>query len=494
MIDKIILLNDQPIDGSESSREDGLGFSTYSDIIASTIKGTPGPFTIGIFGEWGTGKTSLLNLIKDKLSSDYNVIPVWFNAWMYEKEEHPLLPLIATIVKEIHKSNDFWRDMGERKDGVLNALKSVAYGFSASTKLKVPGFAEIEAGFVAKDMIERNQIISSDPLLDKSIYYNSFDRLSSINLLKNRRIVIFIDDLDRCFPDKAIKLLESIKLVLFQKGFVFVLGVARQVIEGYLSHKYKNDFGLEQFEGQKYLDKIVQLSFPIPPHTQRAKDFLAVLTNQLNDNDSKALSPILPIVGAACAYNPRGIVRFINNLLIDRAISNVLFSDSENIPIGFFAVTRGLQQRWIDVYELLISSEDLCQKIAEIERHSLADEDMGKNDSFSVIIFELSKDKDLQDFIFTKEGNEWLTNSGFRNFAIDFLKTQRQQGEEDKLYEHSPHCRVYELAKELNMTNKVLLDKLGGIGVEVRSHMSMLTKDEYENIINHVKNSRTNLT
>lgn len=487
MIDKIILLNDQPIDGSESSREDGLGFSTYSDIIASTIKGTPGPFTIGIFGEWGTGKTSLLNLIKDKLTSDYNVIPVWFNAWMYEKEEHPLLPLIATIVKEIHKSNDFWRDMSERKESVLNALKSVAYGFSASTKLKVPGFAEIEAGFVAKDMIERNQIVSSDPLLDKSIYYNSFDRLSSIKLLKNRRIVIFIDDLDRCFPDKAIKLLESIKLVLFQKGFVFVLGVARQVIEGYLSHKYKNDFGLEQFEGRKYLDKIVQLPFPIPPHTQRAKDFLAVLTNQLNDSDSMALNPILPIVGAACAYNPRSIVRFINNLLIDRAISNVLFSDSENIPIGFFAVTRGLQQRWIDVYELLISSEDLCQKIAEIERHFLADEDMGKNDSFSVVIFELSKDKDLQDLIFTKEGKEWLTNSGFRNFAIDFLKTQRQQGEEDKLYGHSSHCRVYELAKELNMTNKALLDKLGGIGVEVRSHMSMLTKDEYENIVNHVK-------
>jgi len=99
-MNKITLLNDQPLDNKGNDREDGLGFQTYSDIIASTIKGTPGPFTIGVFGEWGTGKTSLLKLIQSTLESDYNVIPVWFNAWMYENEEHPLLPLISTIIKD----------------------------------------------------------------------------------------------------------------------------------------------------------------------------------------------------------------------------------------------------------------------------------------------------------------------------------------------------------------------------------------------------------
>ncbi|MCP4746925.1 MAG: hypothetical protein GY874_12430 [Desulfobacteraceae bacterium] len=488
MLDKIQLLNDQPIGGIEKDRKDGLGFLTYSDIITSMIKGTPGPFTIGIFGEWGTGKTSLLRLIRDNLSEDCNFIPVWFNAWMYEKEEHPLLPLISTIVKQINENKDFWTNIEEKKSYILNALRAVAYGFSSKSKLKIPGFAEIEASFVAKDMIERESEFSYDPLLDKAIYYNSFDKLSSIKLSSNKKIVIFIDDLDRCFPDKAIKLLESIKLVLFQKGFIFVLGVARQIIEGYLKHRYKEEYGVKEFEGQKYLDKIVQLSFPIPPHTQRIKGFSSVLLNQLKPKDKSALEPILPIVGAACAYNPRGTVRFINNLIIDRAISNNLSigQGSEDICIGYFAITRGLQQRWAHIFNDFFYSDDLCQKIAILNQDDINEDEIGTDNSIKNIVNELLQDRDLREFILSKQGKNWLKNKELRDFAVNFLSTQRQEVVGDDFFDTSalpknlrtPMIRAYQLARELNMTNTYFLEIIKPLDLGISSHMSTLSEDK----------------
>lgn len=90
------------------------------------------------------------------------------------------------------------------------SLRAIAYGFSAKTKIKMPGFAEIEAGFVAKDMIDRDdQLRREDPLLDRTLYYNAFQALAEAVPEKSRignvedapRIIVFIDDLDRCLPD-----------------------------------------------------------------------------------------------------------------------------------------------------------------------------------------------------------------------------------------------------------------------------------------------------
>jgi predicted KAP-like P-loop ATPase len=256
------LLNDQALGEGDASAQDGLGFDVYAKVLADAALGTPGPFTIGVFGEWGTGKTSLLRMIKrhlDEGAQKENIVTVWFNAWRYEQEQHPIVPLVGTILHELERKQTFLDSLKDNARKLTRALRAIAYGFSAKTSLKIPGFAEIEAGFVAKDMIERAKELTPDPLIDRSLYYEAFDALSAIELKKDARIIVFIDDLDRCFPNQAIKLLESIKLVLAQPGFFFVLGVARKVIEGYLQHRYTTRFGIPEFSGAQYLDKIVQL-------------------------------------------------------------------------------------------------------------------------------------------------------------------------------------------------------------------------------------------
>ena len=274
----LALLNDQPVGEGTPSSADGLGFSEYARVLAEVALQTPGPFTIGIFGDWGTGKTSLLRLTEEHLSEKKNVITVWFNAWRFEGEEQPIVPLVATIVGEIERNKDFLSRLADGGESLLRGLRAVAYGFSAKSKVKIPGFAEIEAAFVAKDMIDRSDNLTPDPLLNRSIFFEAFEQLSKARVPDDTRVVVLIDDLDRCFPDRAIRLLESIKLVLAQPGFIFFMGVARRVLEGYLQHRYAKDYGISGFEGQAYLDKIVQLPFHIPPHRNRMSTFWPLLS------------------------------------------------------------------------------------------------------------------------------------------------------------------------------------------------------------------------
>jgi predicted KAP-like P-loop ATPase len=236
-----------------------------------------------------------LRLIEKRLASEEKTVTVWFNAWRYEKDEHPIIPLVGTIVQGLEAHQTRGKKLGDAGTSLIKALRAIAYGFSAKSTVKVPGFAEVEASFVAKEMIDRSDNLRNDPLLDRSLYYGAFHNLDSLKLRSDVKIVIIIDDLDRCFPDQAIRLLESIKLVLSQPGFIFVLGVARQVIEGYLQHRYSTEFGIANFQGQLYLDKIVQLPFHLPPSIGRLTDFSQALLADQPPPIVEGLQPAMPL-------------------------------------------------------------------------------------------------------------------------------------------------------------------------------------------------------
>lgn len=247
------LLGDSPV--LEAGREDHLKFTATAGVLAEAAVDTPEPLTIGIFGEWGTGKTSLMRLIKNEMEKSFKnrAAAVWFNAWQYEKEDHLIVPLVATINKELIRKEKEKEDnksvwSQKIKDGSRNiqsALRAIAYGFSVKGKVGIPLLSEAEINLSAKDMIQRFQDLSKDSVLSRSLYFDAFEELE--NCTKNAgagkgksefpRIVVFVDDLDRCFPNKAVELLEGIKLVLHQPGFSFVLGVNEAVIQAFVKTK-----------------------------------------------------------------------------------------------------------------------------------------------------------------------------------------------------------------------------------------------------------------
>jgi hypothetical protein len=424
---KISLIADQAIGEADKRNVDGLGFDAYSRILATAAANTRGPFTIGVFGEWGTGKTSLMRLIEQRLSNDPDIVTVWFNAWRYEKEEHPIVPLVGTIVRALERHKGLAQRFGESGQRLIRSLRAIAYGFSATSKVKVPGFAEVEASFVAKEMIDRDERLTPDPLLDRSLYFGAFNSLDDVKLREDVRVVVLIDDLDRCFPDQAIRLLESIKLVLAQPGFIFVLGVARKVVEGYLQHRYATEYGIADFKGELYLDKIVQLPFHIPPSTNRMTEFCQTLLIDQPDELVDELQPVLPVIAEALGGNPRALIRFVNNILIDYAISMDLpqFAEGGGVPIRFFAVSRCLEHRWPDVFTALTASDELANAVAAWPPETYSAHADGSG-AAAQLATRLLSDPELRLLLTNTHGKDWLTNPPLRQASVNFLLTQQR--------------------------------------------------------------------
>ena len=373
----LALIGDEPV---YTLVDDRLSLRNFAETIAAVSLGTEGPFTIGVFGRWGHGKTSLLRLSMDLVDQQEreDVTTAWFNAWQYEKEPHPIVPLVATIIRalEEHLARRPQAKIKKGAAALTRALRAVAYGFSAKTRINIPGVAEVEAGFVAKEMIDREEKLkgqSVDPLLDQSLYYNAFQLLARLGGEETEpadrpKIVVFIDDLDRCFPKNAVHLLESIKLVLAQPGFVFVLAVDKRVIEGYLNKRYRDDYGLLEYQqGQSYLDKIIQLPFAIPSHMQRFEDFIARMLDREELKDlAAAFKPTQQIIGPTCNYNPREVVRFFNGILVDSFIWGRV-NPGDAFDAGVFTVARSLQNQCDHIYRLMLRDAEFCKALTEGE-------------------------------------------------------------------------------------------------------------------------------
>lgn len=397
VIKPLALISDEPVGDLAG---DGLSLEPYAKTLASVALGTKGPFTIGIFGSWGHGKTSLLRLVQSLLKTKANkklVTTVWFNAWQYEREEHPIVPLTATVIRSLEENySGFSKGLKKTATALINGLRSVAYAFASKMTVKVPGLAEFEAGFVAKEMSKRYEELKArtiDPLLDQSLYYNAFQTLEKINVQQGKdterlKVVVFIDDLDRCLPEHALHLLESIKLVLSQPGFIFVMALDKNLIESYLNQRFSKEYGLKEYaHGQSYLDKMIQLPFWIPSHKKRFTEFIRKMLVENNLGElADSSETIDQIIGPGSSFNPRTVIRFFNGLLVDRNIWQQV-NPSDEFESGAFMIARILQDHSAKTYQTLVDNPELCQALADGEGRlydrlpALRDKVFGKEES-----------------------------------------------------------------------------------------------------------------
>ena len=145
-------------------------------------------------------------------------IPIWFNPWRYEKEKHLIIPFLKTIEQEV---DEFIDQNTDYKESFIESLKAtsekisriaaaIAYGMNADFKLGTFGFKFDIAKIVArKEALKERRLKEAAAFSDQltSIYYNAVNELKSAIDNKKFRLVVFIDDLDRCLPEIAVELL-----------------------------------------------------------------------------------------------------------------------------------------------------------------------------------------------------------------------------------------------------------------------------------------------
>ncbi len=388
--DFVKILLDEPV------KEGKLGFEVYADVLTNIILGGDTPFTIGIFGDWGTGKTTLMKMVEGKLEEHIKtarspkVIPVWFEAWRYERESELILPLLNTIAEAVKRHD---RGLGNKVKAALRTLGrgllSVLRGFTFGAEIKTPGVSasveyDPEKTFVYWEKLRKTMPGSSE-------YEKAYQRLrEEIGKFAKptgheyqNKFVVFIDDLDRCLPKPALAVLEAVKVFLGFPGMVYVLGLNRAIIQRCVEIKYchrgekleEHPYGPDL--GDEYIKKIVQVPFAIPPGTQREMDGLVqglISEENLPNELRRPIADLLPhdpeeylkfdqqpkklelpglekVCDIATIYlqqKPREMKRLLNAYIVSSDMTRAELKDTPGTPFNPLITVSLLVLRFLD--------------------------------------------------------------------------------------------------------------------------------------------------
>ena len=343
----------------EFSSEPINNYDELSDTLATIIKNSQPHFTIGIYGEWGTGKTTMMRLVEKKLSDgeDQNkakILPIWFNAWKYEREEQSAtIAMMKTIAYAMTDHQQFESVSKTIKQG----LRILGHDVLRQLALQViteKGVNEFEDNFTKKAQFLN--CVEKD-----TIYFDGLDAISKqIEEIrrapqnKGYRIVVFVDDLDRCSPKKALEVLESIKVFLDIEGFIYVLGISYKTINRLITYAYK-EVGVE---GSEYIKKIIQIPIKLPlwEDTDLSKLISEKLTVNLKPEYAKLLSQNAETIVKVVENNPRQLKRFINSLII---VYETYSSKEDKLELEKLFISLLIQKRMPKFFLMYVNHEQL---------------------------------------------------------------------------------------------------------------------------------------
>jgi len=373
---------------------DCLGYSSYVEVLTDVcVQRDLAPLTLGIFGAWGSGKTSLMTMLKcrlDQQTETKKILSLWFNAWKYEGRDEAQSALIHAILGRLTEG----RTLSEEAKQVLERL------FKGASVLKLAKFITKTAITLTPDLtgfLDCFKDQSKEVAATMEQFEHDFEELlKSVDI---SHIVVFIDDLDRCPSSKVIETFETIKLFLNTPKCTFVIGADVQRIKQAVGEVYGvSDSG----RTKDYLEKIVQMPFNIPVQNpediacyvgmlivgrhllsndgwnafieQRAKIYQSgtalttTLIEWMKENErylstslseiGKELVGILPyvaILGDGLRGNPRQIKRFLNILALRRNLAN---ANSLAVNDSLLVKMTVLEYVWDDFFNALAETVD----------------------------------------------------------------------------------------------------------------------------------------
>ena len=155
-----------------------LGYADYARAFAEVIRHSSPQFAIGIFGDWGSGKTTLMRAIERALGRQKDVVCVWFNAWRYEREPDLIVPMLDTLREELAKwaSRRRTKDERERARRAAGAFRNAARALVRGSTLKagIPGLSLEIAG----ERALAGEGSTADGAAPLSFYHSSFNAMS----------------------------------------------------------------------------------------------------------------------------------------------------------------------------------------------------------------------------------------------------------------------------------------------------------------------------
>lgn len=442
--------------------QDLIGFKVHADLIRNiVIDKKMLPITIGVFGDWGGGKTSIMKMIEFSLCPDSYIDPaekarydriacIYFNGWLFEGYDDAKAAILTSILLQLGEHKRFgpkirntvvkliksvnWMRLA--KMGFQNvALPAISAYLSGGISL-IPAFAEAakvslgvkdgdkEEGKAAadKETVDWESLIKKDETSSSPMDVRSF-RERFEKMLKESDIdslIVLIDDLDRCSPERIIDNLEAIKLFLNVDKTAFIIGADKRIVRNAIGLRYAIALQREEPEGSDsdlatdYLEKLIQVPYHLPRlspaeiesymvllfcqkyltnekfqqcllayETQRSKNrFSAFRCADVKEAlKGEALDPSLieslafcstaaPLITEGLKGNPRQVKRFLNAFILRKQLASIakLIDIRDDVLVKLMVLEYAHINEFLKLYKWQSSQDGFPKEIGNLEK------------------------------------------------------------------------------------------------------------------------------
>lgn len=263
---KIVIPEGNPFENCKLNRKQ------YAEVLTSIVSTYADGFVLAINNEWGTGKTTFVEMWQKQLKNN-SFQTIYFNAWENDFDNNPLVAIMAEL-KSLTKSDNKAFNSVLKKGAILTKsvapelLKALLTKYTGLDKTSLETIKNSAEGIteILKDEIEvytnkKKTIVEFREELEKFVAKNN----------KGKPLVFIIDELDRCRPDYAVEVLEQMKHFFTVPGIVFVLSIDKN----HLASSVRGFYGSEHINTDEYLRRFIDLEYSIPqPKTEDFVDYL----------------------------------------------------------------------------------------------------------------------------------------------------------------------------------------------------------------------------
>ena len=299
--------------------EDLFNVEVYVNALCSFIKNCDTPMTVSIQGDWGSGKTSMMNMMRANMKS--SVWPIWFNTWQFSQFDMGnslVFSMMDVLLNGLGCDQEVIKKI---LNGLLGFGKRVV---KVATDKAVCG----EAAEAVGELMEGGNVDYASEIMELK---GKFQKAVNEKLAKENkdRVVVFVDDLDRLQPARAVELLEILKLFLDCEKCVFVLAVDYEVVT--LGIKQKFGDSVSEEKGKSFFDKIIQLPFKMPVANYDIHKYVKGMMKRINiPTDEQEVAVYYNLIKNSVGFNPRSMKRLFNTFELLDIVTESTVKDIDN--------------------------------------------------------------------------------------------------------------------------------------------------------------------
>ena len=383
---------------------DYLDFSYIVEIMKDTINDEKLlPSCIGLYGDWGSGKSSLMHMCKRQLEQqDDGTVCLLFNGWLYESYDDAKTAIIAAIldgIKENRKLSDKALLILKGLYDSVDKFKAIKGGIKFGIDMAVTGGLGAITNLTIKEVVKKVQKFGED-VDEESMFQAIKDKLDYKEVREDirdfrkkfaelitqagvKKLVIFVDELDRCNPATILDTLEAMRLFLFNGNVSFVLGADERHVTYAIRSKFDDIEGINMDIGKEYQEKLIQYPIRIPSMNKDETEFYTMCLLAEEKLSKTEFEGLLKFLQTKRWENPLGFVlsmevlrthsdsiatRLNESLILSKQLSEILTQGLNGNPrqCKRFLNTLDMRKKMAKYKNVTLKS-DVLAKIMEVE-------------------------------------------------------------------------------------------------------------------------------